>query len=102
MDLYCPKCGEPWEIDSLHDEAAARQNDLPEAIEYAVLFRKVQRDFQTRGCEAMESFGARHSEPSESTDRTFGLTRQDAASALYDLLGDDIDGAAAMLEDLGF
>lgn len=24
MDLYCPRCGEPWDFDCLHEEAAAR------------------------------------------------------------------------------
>jgi hypothetical protein len=32
----------------------------------------------------------------------FGLTKAEAASAMYDLLGDDIDGAAAMLDDLNW
>lgn len=85
MDIYCPKmgCGEPVEIDYFHDVAE----------EQGRTFREVQRDFQQRGCEAL--------------DMTHGESGSDIgmyADALYDLLGDDIDGAAAMLEDfqMGF
>lgn len=99
MDLYCPKCGEPWEFDSLHDEAQARK----EAGNYEASYDTVSADFRSRGCEAMHAgFDGRCSTPSTQTDRAFGLTRQDAASALYDVLGDDMDGAAAMLDDMGF
>lgn len=98
MDLYCPKCGEPWENDSLHDEVAARQEEDIDAT-----YKEVAADFRSRGCEVMKfGFDGRCSAPSEGTDRTFGLTRQAAASALYDVLGDDMDGAAAMLDDMGF
>jgi hypothetical protein len=125
MDLYCPKCGEPWDFDSLHDEAQARygipyytpepdryamvgpgrrtQNPEYDETAYQRVFSKVRQEFQTQGCEAMrEAFGAKCSTPSTDTDRTFGLTRQEAASTLYELLGDDMDGAAAMLDDLSW
>lgn len=100
MDLYCPVCGEPWDIDSLHDESERRRQGGAFAGQpYDSVFKEVRLDFQTRGCLALD---ADHSAPSTATDRTFGLTRQDAAAALYELLGDDIDGAASELYDLGF
>lgn len=89
MDLYCPKCGEPVDNDEFHLIAE----------EDGSTYQKVLRAFQLKGCEAV---GLSCSTPSTETDRTFGLTRQDAAGALYDLLGDDADGAAAMLEDMGW
>jgi len=93
MDLYCPKCGEPWENDTLHDEAKASGQT----------YRAIGRDFQSRGCEALTSYGAKHTDPPiETTDRTWGLKPQEAAALMYDLLGDDLDGAAAMLDDLGY
>ena len=81
MDIYCPQsgCGEPVEIDYLHD-VADEQNRT---------FREVQRDFQVRGCSAI---GMTHSEGNDSMVSS-------AAAAMYDLLGDDIDGAGAILED---
>lgn len=87
MDIYCPKCGEPVEIDYLHE--VADDEDMT--------FSEVMRAFQVKGCPAIF---ARCNAPSTEVDSSFGLRRQDAASALYDLLGDDIDGAAAMMEDL--
>jgi hypothetical protein len=93
MDIYCSHCGEPWDNDSLHDEAEASGRSYTE----------VARNFRIDGCPALAvAYGASCSTPSTSTDRTFGLTRQEASAALYDLLGDDMDGAAAMMEDMGF
>lgn len=86
MDLYCPKCGEPLDNDELHDQPGKT-------------YRQALHAFQTQGCAAL---GYTCSEPSTAVDDVFGLTRQDAASALYDLLGDDADGAAAMMQDLGW
>jgi hypothetical protein len=119
LDLYCPSCGEPWDHDTIHevanenylndgnppyylseeDRRAFRKNPDYREDEYGIYFRDAQRDFQARGCVAL---GGECGEPSTGTDAVFGLTRQDAAAALYDVLGDDTDGAAAMLEDMGF
>lgn len=116
MDVYCPVCGEPWEHDSLHEEAQERygipyylegswgeprvKNPAYDGDAYQAIFKQVSAEFRSKGCAAL--FGSRCSTPSKETDRTFGLTRQAASAALYDLLGDDMDGAASMLEDLGF
>lgn len=118
MDLYCANCGEPWDHDSLHEEAgerygvpfylndddkrAMRRNPAYDSDAYQVIFRQVSAEFRTAGCATLKSVGAKCSEPSTETDRTFGLTRQQAAGAMYELLGDDMDGAAAMLEDMGY
>ena len=87
MDIYCPKCGEPWDIDSIHEEAQER----------GTTFEKVLRQFQVVGCSAL---GEPCSEPDTETDDSFGLTKAQASSALYEMLGDDIDGAASMLDDM--
>jgi hypothetical protein len=79
MDIYCPKCAEPVELDYLH--TVADDNDTTFDVELG--------RFQTLGCEAI---GASHN-PNKDNGRA------SAAAAMYDLLGDDIDGAAAMLED---
>jgi hypothetical protein len=121
MDLYCPHCGEPWDFDSLHDEAQAEygvpyyieddpygslkarvKNTAYDSDAYDKVFQRVRKEFQRIGCGVFASFGAKCSTPSTEVDRTFGLTRQEAAGALYDLLGDDMDGAAAMLDDMGY
>lgn len=77
MDIRCPKCGEPWEIDSLHDEAADRGED----------FAKIWADFCRRGCEALSTA---HSP----------TTASPVVAEVYNFFGDDVDGAAAFLERL--
>lgn len=101
-DVRCPKCGEPWDLDCLHEEAAARLYDRGEEPEqtrygaswgeerYRPVFNEVRADFYARGYEALTSYGARHND-----------TEADPRIALaYELLGDDIDGAVAELEDM--
>lgn len=88
MDIYCSKCGEPWEIDTLHDVAE----------EIDSTFKKVLADFRKTGCSALGDY-----ECSEDVGAVVGGLRvQDAQSVLFDLLGDDIDGVASELADLGF
>lgn len=118
MDIYCVICGEPWDHDSLHEVAeerygipyyldddgwagayearGRRRNPAWNSDAYQRVFQEVSREFRERGCEALHS---RHSEPSTEIGR-FGLTRQEAAAAVYDVLGDDLDAAAVMLDDI--
>lgn len=81
MDIYCPLCAEPVEIDYLHDVADERD----------MTFAEVRDEFQSEGCVALLS---------KCNPSTFGSDRGRIAAALYDILGDDIDGAAAMLDAL--
>ncbi len=84
MDLICVNCAEPWDNDCLHDEAEAR----------GTTYKVVAAEFRARGCEALATaYGATSCQRSDSF-------KAQAAGAMYDLLGDDMDGAAAMLEDL--
>lgn len=87
MDIYCPKCGEPWDPDEAHEQAA----------DTGSTYTKVMRDFAVRGCRA---FGGRCSAPDGTPDATFGMTRAEASGALFELLGDDVDGVASMLDDM--
>lgn len=84
MDVYCPKrgCNEPVDQDYFHDVA-----DMNETS-----YREVARDFQQRGCEAL---GETHNVGNDDG-------RGEVMSAMFDLLGDDIDGAAAMMEDFEY
>lgn len=131
MDLYCPVCGEAWDFDTLHEEAQERygvdyylydsvsttgwltdprnrhKNPNWNADEYDKYYKKVSAEFRVKGCKALSHITSGQScipvpRNEDTTDRTFGLTRSEAASALYDVLGEDLDGAAAMMEDMGF
>ncbi len=108
MDIRCPKCGEPWDYDELHEEVAARQHGGtpwrdPDGTYhqdvYDKFFKPVLHQFQREGCKV---FGTSHNDPVFDEVGPSGLTASETAAVLYDLLGDDMDGAAAMLEDEGF
>jgi hypothetical protein len=83
MDIYCSRCGEPWDNDCLHDEAS----------DTGQTYRQVARAFQVKGCSALTTYGA-----SCNAD-TAGSLRAALAGAAFELCGDDMDGASAMLED---
>lgn len=79
MDIYCPKCGEPWEMDSLHDLIEDGCEDYHKAVSL----------FRNKGCEA---FGCGHNvTPMETTAL--------ASELMFDILGDDVDGIASMMDD---
>ena len=76
MDIYCPVCAEPWEIDTLHDVAD----------EIGGSFRQVRELFRQRGCQAL---GTSHG----------SIKANPIIGELMDLAGDDIDGFAADMDD---
>lgn len=79
MDIRCPICGEPWDIESLHDEAESNGET----------FDKVRKLFYSDGCGKV--FGV---SCERSTDNAAML-----AALAYEVLGDDVDGIASMLMD---
>jgi hypothetical protein len=73
LDIHCPRCGEPWETYYVYHEMTPQEKaDL----------------LAGRGC----SRACRERSPVEN-DRTT------MAQAALELCGDDLDGAAAMMED---
>lgn len=79
MDLYCLRCGEPWDNDTFHD--AAEEQDLS--------YDEVAARFRQKGCVAITEVECKR----RTSKRTL------LASAMYDMMGDDMDGSAAMFED---
>ena len=77
MDLYCPRCAEPMDVDSLHD------------TDYS--FPEARNLFFSRGCGVLFN-----GTPCPQIDSEVA----DASAAMLDLLGDDVDGIAAMMDDL--
>lgn len=89
MDIYCPKCREPWDHECLHEEIEARR----EAGKTAT-YDTVKREFFANGCAALsEAFG------SECNPATVDKGRSVVLDELYDLFGDDLDGLMSDLED---
>lgn len=79
MDIRCVVCGEPWDIDELHDVRG-------------LSFEQARQSFSRFGCEV---FNTSHN-PEGDEDAA------DFSAALFDILGDDIDAIASELEDFGF
>ena len=96
MDIRCPKCGEPWDIDSLHEEVIVRNYTRPwtdpdgthHQDTYERYFKEVKDDFNKRGCIAVGG------DECQDNPRMWGL-----ASIISDVMGDDIDGEAMMWDD---
>jgi hypothetical protein len=79
VDIYCPRCGEPIDIDELHEVAGMGFEEAREAFT------------TTEGCGIIT--GATCAQVDD--DRT-ALIR-----GTYEILGNDIDGCAATFEDMG-
>ena len=86
MDIYCPKCREPWDHDSLHEEVDWRKYEGKPAS-----YDSVKAEFFKDGCEALTAFGTC------CTARPEG--RSVVLDELYGLFGDDLDGLMSDLED---
>jgi hypothetical protein len=106
MDILCRNCGEPWDMDSLHEEIDARWPDKPwivngvhdQAVYERDHYAVVSRDFRRNGCKAMWAMSGN---PKGHVPSWCHKTEasSDTVGAIYDLLGGDMDGAASMLDD---
>lgn len=94
MDIYCSTCAEPWDNDCIHDEVEARRD----AGDKEATYQRVMREFQRKGCKALTTAYGLADECQPAEDDSSYL-RAALAGAAYELLGDDMDGAAAELED---
>jgi len=102
MDIYCPKCGEPWEIDSFHEKIVEEGYDFGEAkamypdstirqMEYEKQYwNPMMTKFRQQGCGVVF-------EHDSCKPRNNGVTA--ASAAAFELMGDDVDGIASMMED---
>ncbi len=81
-DVYCSKCNEPVDVFEFHD-VAEEQNKT---------YSEVSAAFRNSGCSAL----------GWSCSNNISADRGMKLDALYDLLGDDIDGAASLIEDFEY
>jgi len=93
MDIYCPKCREPWDMDCLNEEALARVEE--EGGTYEQRRREVHKEFYRIGCPAIKSYDARCN-PDTLNDPN---ENNQIIQAAYEMMGEDEDAAASMLED---
>jgi hypothetical protein len=94
--MRCTKCGEPWDIDTLHDVLDEEHPDEPWKMTNGRTDQsRYERDyfdpkvaeFRRKGCTAL---GARCNP---------NTTAHPFIGELMDLMGNDIDGVEAMIED---
>ncbi len=93
MDIHCKHCGEPWELLSLHD-----MPDDSGDYENLRTFDEARALFYKHGCGAWQQHPpsrCTHA-PIVPTDTLAGI------DVMQDLLGDDVDGLASMLEDFRY
>ena len=79
MDIPCPRCGEPWDNDSLHD--------LVEDDEFQT-YQDAYAAYRRKGCVVLTGKECRRD--------NLAASRSDLA----DLFGDDTDGYASFMDDL--
>jgi hypothetical protein len=117
MDIYCRTCNEPWDMDTLHDEIQERIaiGDLPPLPDrgdkfsgpqydayrkvYDGYYKVVRDDFYRNGCKAMYAFSVGEPSWCSEPERIGNLSRGEAMSALADIMGDNLDGIASMMDD---
>lgn len=86
--IYCPKCGQEEDLDVLHEEASESERT----------FEEVRVDYYANGCKALAMlYGG--SVEDECRANQGNAARASASAALMDLMGEDIDGVSAMMED---
>lgn len=100
MDLYCPICTEPWDNDSLHEEVDARKEQQADNARLGAGFTKgttydaVAADFRSKGCRALtNAFG------SQSRCKVVDAGKSATLAVIYELSGDDMDGAMSDMDD---
>lgn len=92
MDLLCPVCREPMDTDVFHEIAETNRTT----------FETVARDFTTKGC----GYAFAGTDYADAACLAASGGPAGARSAeldlIYELSGDDVDGAASMIEDLEY
>ena len=84
MDIICPRCSEPLDIYELHNMYKGNRK---------LSFDEAKSIFYKNGCGIL--LNEKQCELNETE-------ASQASAILNDLLGDDIDGVATMLEDFGY
>lgn len=92
MDIYCGRCGEPWDNDSLHERVDELLADGELIDGRPPTYGRVSEDFIRRGCVALGG------PPCQRT----GSRRAAISQALMEEFGHDLDGVMAELDDFDY
>lgn len=95
-------------MDTLHEEVSMRWPDKPWKVNgkhnqevYEPYLRQVRSEFYAKGCNALQEFMGGPTDWCKPPENQDTKDRLAAIGELYGLLGDDVDGAASMIEDFG-
>lgn len=88
MDINCPKCGEPLDADELHDIEGMTYQQARDAF-FDGVDNPLRPGEKLIGCSAV---GFRHNDIPDARSAMI-------SQAARDIMGDDIDGIASMMED---
>lgn len=96
VDIYCKRCGEPWDMDEIHEEISARlrAGALDADAPYEAHYSTVKREFFRLGCGAFTDVVGEGYVCADT-----GSARAHVAAVLYDAFGHDLDGVASDLAD---
>ena len=97
-DIYCSKCAEPWDMDTLHEELDYRTHYQGEPDDYQQAYHALKEEFYGKGCAA---FTFAINEPCAPADEA-SKDKAFISAALYSAFGDDLDGVASEMADLGW
>jgi hypothetical protein len=92
MDIFCTRCGEPWEVDTIHDYVSEVRELYGDAAPET--FKSVYAAFVSGGCGAAFPEWKVSCEPDRSG-------RASVFAGLADIMGDDVDGFASLCADFG-
>ena len=84
MDILCIRCGEPWDVLGISDEFTLTQK---------------RHFYEGKGCPSCGTTSQGALEESEMYRST--TFAREVQIAFKEVLGDDVDGLAAMMEDFG-
>lgn len=104
--MICKVCGEHWDLDSIHEAIECEHPEHSDACRDAAgkwdqeryerdYFAPMLAAFRRLGCKALDA-GATYCVPPAEPDPNIDLQAE-----LEAMLGDDVDGIEAMLEDFG-
>jgi len=103
MDVYCKRCGEPWDVYGVEhgdlDDEERRRFWAGEGCPSCYGKEPCDRE---EPCEECSEWDGVFCLASKSKALTRKPARAELTAALHEIMGDDIDGLAAELEDAEF
>jgi hypothetical protein len=96
-DLYCTRCGETWEMDYINFDMTPQERNAFRAGEWCPACKDRKRCVKDVNCCDCEEYD--RSEGGCKLNQFKRPFRAELADALGGILGDDLDGLAAEMED---